>query len=928
MSVARSDFPSFFAALHDGALPFAWQERLLDHVLAEGRWPDRVVAPTGSGKTAVLDVHVFAVALMAAGRGPRIPRRLALIVDRRALVDSQHELAIRLSRSLRQEATTEHGVLAEVGRLLLALRSSRESDLDPLLVALLRGGALPDRRWVDDPTAAGIICATPAMWGSRLLFRGYGASRQARPREAGLLAYDAVVVVDEAHLARQLVATARRLEALESMALRRPEVPLLQVVEATATPGTKDFGAEVGVSVADLEVAGPAAANLVARLSAPKPVALIAWPDWPATSSASRQALARRMADEAVALRAVYGPTIACIANTVPVALAAAGELRRRGMAVEILVGRMRPHDISRLRERRPGLLSPAGDPDVDVVIATQTIEVGVDADFSAMVTELAPGSALAQRAGRVNRLGRRAIGEVRVIVPAGEVPAKGAPPYEAGDLSAARTWLTDLADTAAGLAPWSVVTVPPPSAALPRVVLARPEPWDAALLGRTSDALFAEPDLALWLEDELDADDDVAVVVRAGLPHEPADALPLLRATPPRTIEAFPVAMRMLIGMLARDAEIVYYRWRGDEVEPGDEGDRLRPGDVVIVSDETAWFTAGVVDPEGTERAVDVLEAVIDDEPFMLRIGALTPLDAASAGRAAELVAALMTLTDDYRTDSRARRAAMADTLDTFARSLGDAATAHRERLHRAAALLRGRLRDAEVTIGPAIADTGPSWIVIADVRHHLGDEEARQTWSMRIGSVPLAEHQAAVAARAAGIAQVIGIGPGFVDALRQAGELHDEGKRDLRFQRLLRGDTRAQGEISDDVPLAKSGMRTPSEFRAAAAAAGLPRGWRHEQLSAVIAADRLAAAGRDSDLTVRLVGTSHGHGRVGFPHTTAGLLESITDDNAISAGLHDRGAWDAIVDRTHRAYGTWGCAFLEAILRAADCQVSREGG
>lgn len=928
MSLARSAFPSFFAALHDGALPFAWQERLLDHVLAEGRWPDGVVAPTGAGKTAVLDIHVFAVALMSAGQGPRIPRRLALVVDRRALVDSQHELAVRLNRSLRQAALTGHGVVGEVGRLLLALRTSREPNLDPLLVALLRGGALPDHRWVDDPTAAGVLCATPAMWGSRLLFRGYGTSRHARPREAGLLAYDAVVVVDEAHLARQLVATARRLDALESMAPERPDAPLLQVVEATATPGTGDLGATVGVSAADFEVAGPAAANLFARLTAPKPVALIAWPDWPATSSASRQTLARRMADEAVALREVHGPTIACIANTVPLALAAAGELRRLGMAVEILVGRMRPHDISRLRERRPGLLSPAGDHHVDVVIATQTIEVGVDADFSAMVTELAPGSALAQRAGRVNRLGRRAIGEVRVIVPAGEIPAKGAPPYEAGDLSAARAWLTGLADTAAGLAPWAVVTVPPTPASLPRVVLARPEPWDAALLSRTSDALFAEPDLALWLDDELGADDDVAVVVRAGLPPEPADALPLLRATPPRAIEAFPVALRTLRVMLGRDAEIVYYRWRGDEVEPGDEGDRLRPGDVVIVSDETAWFTAGVVVPEGTERTEDVLEAEIGEEPLMLRIGARTPLDVASAGRAAELVAALMTLTDDYPTDSRARRAAMADTLDTFARSLGDAATAHRDRLHHAAALLRGRLKDAEVIVGPALAGAGPGWIVIADVRRHLGNEEARQTWSTSREPVPLAQHQSAVAARAAEIGRGIGIGPGFVDALGRAGELHDEGKRDPRFQRLLWGDMNSQVAIGDDEALAKSGMRTPSEFRAAAAASGLPRGWRHEQLSAVLAADRLAAAGRDSNLIVRLVGTSHGHGRVGFPHTTVGLLGSATDDLASSAGLHDLGTWDALVDRTHRSHGTWGCAFLEAILRAADCQVSREGG
>ena len=40
--------------------------------------------------------------------------------------------------------------------------------------------------------------------------------------------------------------------------------------------------------------------------------------------------------------------------------------------------------------------------------VATQTIEVGVDLDLCSLITDLAPGSALAQRAGRLNRRGLR----------------------------------------------------------------------------------------------------------------------------------------------------------------------------------------------------------------------------------------------------------------------------------------------------------------------------------------------------------------------------------------------------------------------------------------------------------------------------------------------------------------------------------------
>lgn len=55
------------------------------------------------------------------------------------------------------------------------------------------------------------------MFGSRLLFRGYGTSRTMRSMEAGLLAYDTVLVADEAHLSRQLLETAQQVDRIESI---------------------------------------------------------------------------------------------------------------------------------------------------------------------------------------------------------------------------------------------------------------------------------------------------------------------------------------------------------------------------------------------------------------------------------------------------------------------------------------------------------------------------------------------------------------------------------------------------------------------------------------------------------------------------------------------------------------------------------------
>ena len=89
LTVAIDEFDEFFAAVNHGREPYAWQRALLRQVVTTGRWPDAVVAPTGAGKSSVLEVHVFAVAMTHAPgwEGARAPRRLWHVVGRRALVD-------------------------------------------------------------------------------------------------------------------------------------------------------------------------------------------------------------------------------------------------------------------------------------------------------------------------------------------------------------------------------------------------------------------------------------------------------------------------------------------------------------------------------------------------------------------------------------------------------------------------------------------------------------------------------------------------------------------------------------------------------------------------------------------------------------------------------------------------------------------------
>lgn len=278
-TLSPSDFGEFFAAVNDGHRPFAWQQRLVDHIVKHGRWPEQIIAPTGAGKSAVVEAHVFVNALAAAGAGPRIPRRLFTVVNRRALVDSQHDRAKAITDAL-DNALLEprKSILRAMAVALVSLRTgdpeAPDADTNPIAVGLLRGGIARNNPTLLDPSACAVISATPDMWGSRLLFRGYGASWRARPREAAVAAYDSVMILDESHLNRQLLVTARRIADLVNRE-KDLGIPKLQVVETTATPAKKSADC-IEIDPEDLVTD----AALADRVRASKPLALRTSENW------------------------------------------------------------------------------------------------------------------------------------------------------------------------------------------------------------------------------------------------------------------------------------------------------------------------------------------------------------------------------------------------------------------------------------------------------------------------------------------------------------------------------------------------------------------------------------------------------------------------------------------------------------------------
>ncbi|MGJ5591189.1 type I-G CRISPR-associated helicase/endonuclease Cas3g [Micrococcus lylae] len=919
------EFGSFFAALNDGNRPFGWQQELAEFVIRNGRWPEAIVAPTGSGKSAVLDVHVFAVAVTHAPdwSGPRVPRRLWHVVGRRALVDDMAERAQHHARALSNALTEgEDGVLGRAARILHSLSPWTETVLG---VTTLRGGIAPERGWQDDPLSCQIICATPDMAGSRLLFRGYGSSVGMRPREAGLLAHDSVLVVDEAHLNRQLLTTAQRVSALAAESPLAAHVQALQVVETTATPAAlPSDSAAIGVALDDIR-AGRIEPELSQRLTRPKPVTLHTDGPWLSgqTGAAATSAAREIMAMVQDAVKAGQTP-VGVVVNRVASALAVHDLLQKGApeLRVQLIVGPRRRWEQTTDRSK--------GAP--DVYVATQAIEVGLDLDFAALITDLAPGAALAQRAGRVNRRGLRDMGPVHVLCPPGEkVTEKFALPYRPSDLEASATWLDRRAADPNGIAPTAILADPAPAEAPSRPVFSEIEPSRAALFSRTSERLVVEPDLTLWLRDGLDPDADVTVVGRR-LPRvgegvddgiDIGESIALLTIAPPQPHEAYPSTITRLAPMLRgrRSPSVMFIRredgW--EAVSPSDGVPQLRPGETIVVPHDWAATMSAVIVPEGTSEVGDVL----DPSPEDPALGATHAVGTQGRSVAVTTGRPLAGVADHLRQSLLEVAAALQDedealTVRSVRHALQDRGQWETWRLYLGIPEQDSELEARIAVVAGGRSSEAPeqaSWVLFS-IRHPAVSDDAELSVTSVSQRVFLADHQRDVAGRARESGSRAGLPEGMLQLLELAGLHHDDGKRDPRFQDWL-----TQGKGSTE-PLAKSGQaRLPLRQKSF-----LPSKWRHEQLSAAMLCE--AVPGVDP-LIVRLVGTSHGLGRGVFPMNSDELLHPSAHDSlrAAATELFDVGQWDAWVERTDAEWGIWGVAWLEALLRSADVSISKEG-
>lgn len=568
MMLSIEQFDPYFRALWNRP-PFPWQRRLARQ-LCETGWPEVIALPTASGKTACLDIVVFALALQAE-RAPdqrTIGRRVFFVVNRRVIVDEAYARAVRVACLLaaaRAESPPE-SVLRQVADALVRLAGGPESGSPPLDAAILRGGIYRDSRWMRSITQPTVIVSTVDQVGSRLLFRGYGVRDAARPIHAALIAHDSTILLDEAHIS---VPFAQTLDAVRQYRgadwATEPIRTPFAVVSMTATPRN------AAGTVFRMDASDRTDEVFERRYAARKPVSLIVAPRaGPKNGESVVRDLASALAQQAQSLAANGRQTVAIFTNRVATARAVYSLLRSRAAdgrsgipaAVHLAIGRMRPIDrdaLTQLIQRRvQGGVGPSEGPPM-FVVATQCLEVGADFDFDAVVSECASLDALRQRFGRLNRTGRAIPALGCVVIHADQKRAADDPIYGTA-LAETWKWLQQVAT--AGSVDFGADAMdtklegnnrpPPPGPQIDAPVMfpAYLDAW-----AQTYPAPAPDPDVALFLHGPRRGEPDVNVCWRSDIPDSASPEVwtDIVGLCPPSAPECMPVPIGVVRAWLAR---------------------------------------------------------------------------------------------------------------------------------------------------------------------------------------------------------------------------------------------------------------------------------------------------------------------------------------------------------------------------------------
>uniref|UniRef100_A0A7V4DGB6 Type I-U CRISPR-associated helicase/endonuclease Cas3 n=1 Tax=Candidatus Caldatribacterium californiense TaxID=1454726 RepID=A0A7V4DGB6_9BACT len=877
-----------------GYEPFEWQKNFFNQLL-RGNLPARVDIPTGCGKTKIMLIWLLALAEQVKEGKIRLPRRLVWIVNRRVVVDQATQEARKIVEKLKEKP--------EIYGLLSSLSASGEK---AVAVSTLRGELADNEEWKEDPSRPAIIVGTVDMIGSKLLFRGYGDGRWKRSYHAGLLGVDSLIVLDEAQL---VPAFEKTLERVKEIHAKYRQLKPFHVMFLSATLRRREEA--FTWSQEDLKNQ-----EFKRRVEARKTLRLHA---------------AKKVQQKIIELAERYGnekTRVVIFVYKPKDAVEIANSLRKKFKdQVILLTGQIRGYERDRLVEKETfkSFLLEDGPKAINrtlFFVATSAGEIGIDLDGDHCICDLTTIDSLIQRWGRVNR-GGRGHSLIELVYPEGDGEYFKGPLGEArratlellkkldgGDVSPASLaklqipkeafspvpFSPDLTETELEL--WSMTSVPNSKL--------EPKEWfniEYWLLGSEEE----EPEtFLLWRDDVrylskyLEKREETRVEERVGELlesfHRPLSKEKL--RVPTSEFKEFlgkfkslekageePEEKKNLRELLDLGAIVMtrYGRFICKRIKDLEEED-LEFAQVFLPSEVGGLNEEGYLDPERIgEVAKDVADEVVPEK----------------------------WVDKELKKEERMRLLFEWGERGCTIRKLGGLGGVTEEPEHKPESY-----RELEDYLKREYRD----WSWRKFVTERIGDEpvqclvylrrqpEDPESLKTRV-PISLEDHEREIEKLARNISNKLGLEEGIVEALSQAARLHDEGKRNVSFQK----DSLGNSNPSERNLWAKS---TERNF--------VRSGFRHEVGSLLIALRNQV----NDDLVLHLIASSHGWSR---PHFEEKVFTSAAGEYVGIGQVTPREVEEArerclpIFSNLQRKYGYWNLAYLESLLKAADVLVSR---
>lgn len=391
-------FQQFFKDIH-GYEPYSWTQEVACHTITKGKLPEYLNAPTGMGKTSLIDVAIYALAHSLYHDTPRHRSKIIYAVERQTVVNGTTEHVANLVDKINNPHTQN---LQVVHDSLKKLQGDYETDRPAVNLSSFHG-TKRDTQAFRHLDGCEIISTTVTQVTLRAIGRSPHVSGKVAPMHAAQVVMDGQIIIDEPHLTLNQVDTLSQIIKQQKVSLGDVKPSTLTVMGATLN---SEVDEDATCYTFDVNKEQENRASMLYHL--PKPVFPVKVDK---TTNSSVEIAKNLISSDGVESLAIILNSVDDVQSVykkiLPLVIKS-----QNFHTVYAITGQTRACERPSAQElNQPGV----------VVVATQTVEAGVDFSVSHMITELSPLSSFWQRIGRLNRYGDYDYPECYLLLPQGK---------------------------------------------------------------------------------------------------------------------------------------------------------------------------------------------------------------------------------------------------------------------------------------------------------------------------------------------------------------------------------------------------------------------------------------------------------------------------------------------------------------------------